>query len=256
MLNAGGFRIRLSVSDRVLLGRIRTAFPGGKRPSRSDMALRVDAAGSGLESEALPPRWMRLDGEGDYAAAFAPNLRQARVWVNPRAPLRGLAGALRRFHTRWLMAHGGAVFHAACVVRTGQAYLFFGRSGAGKTTVCRLSRPARAAADDLIAVRVRRGRAVVWGLPAFHRPPYILANGPFPVRAAFILKQAAYVRLDRLTPAQAAASMLGIPQDWAGPEPAAAALEVAAALARTAPCYALHFRKDPLFWRDIQSKLG
>lgn len=254
-LNAGEEPIRLAVADQAWYRRIRAVFLGDALGRRTHGTFRVTADRINRAGEAIPSHWVHLDGEGDYVAALAPDGRRAWVGVHPRVPLRGLWGALRRLQVRRLVARGGAVLHAACVVREGWAYLFFGRSGAGKTTVCRFSRDAQAVADDLIAVRTRRDRMVVWGLPARRRPPYIMAIGPFPIRAAFILKKARVMRLVRLAPARAAAAMLGVPRDLLRPEPAATALAVVSDLARTAPCYDLYFKKNALFWRNILNEL-
>jgi hypothetical protein len=53
-----------------------------------------------------------------------------------------------------LLDLGGAVLHSAGVVRDGAAFLFLGRSGAGKTTVARLSQAqgAEVLSDDLNAL--------------------------------------------------------------------------------------------------------
>jgi hypothetical protein len=58
-----------------------------------------------------------------------------------------------------LLELGGVVLHSAGVVRGGAAYLFLGRSGAGKTTVARLglARGAEVLSDDLNALAPRAG---------------------------------------------------------------------------------------------------
>jgi hypothetical protein len=57
-----------------------------------------------------------------------------------------------------LLEIGGVVLHSAGVVRNGAAFLFLGRSGAGKTTVARLSLAAGAEvlSDDLNALCLAR----------------------------------------------------------------------------------------------------
>jgi len=71
-----------------------------------------------------------------------------------------------------LLELGGAVLHSAGVVKDGAAFLFLGRSGAGKTTVARLSlaQGADVLSDDLNAViaagsgtAVGSGTAAGWG---------------------------------------------------------------------------------------------
>jgi hypothetical protein len=69
-----------------------------------------------------------------------------------------------------LLELGGAVLHSAGVVMDGAAFLFLGRSGAGKTTVARLSlaRGAEVLSDDLNALLVAgtgAGGCVVLKLP-------------------------------------------------------------------------------------------
>ena len=255
-LGAGDMGISLKVSDGLLRARITRAFRRSTCVSRPiDIHLELQTGPIKTDPEIARLYTTKLCGEDDYFAALAPNLSRGLAWINPHAPLRALFGTIRRIHARWLLANKGAVFHAACVVRNKQAYLFFGKSGAGKTTVCRLSKPARTAADDLIAVKKTRGQLKVWGLPSF-KPPYILARGPYPVRAAFVLNQARHTHLQQLTPAIATATMLGISHDEMLKKPAAAALAVLAAMTRDAPCYALHFQKNTLFWRAIEKELS
>ncbi|HEY6323193.1 MAG TPA: hypothetical protein VJA16_16745 [Thermoanaerobaculia bacterium] len=70
-----------------------------------------------------------------------------------------------------LLELGGAVLHSAGVVRDGAAFLFLGRSGAGKTTAARLSlaRGAEVLSDDLnalvIGAKGGAGGCVVLKLP-------------------------------------------------------------------------------------------
>jgi hypothetical protein len=67
-----------------------------------------------------------------------------------------------------LLELGGAVLHSAGVVKDGAAFLFLGRSGAGKTTAARLSlaRGAEVLSDDLNALVIGgAGGVVVLKLP-------------------------------------------------------------------------------------------
>jgi len=68
-----------------------------------------------------------------------------------------------------LLELGGAVLHSAGVVKDGEAFLFLGRSGAGKTTAARLSlaRGAEVLSDDLNALVIGAGAGgcVVLKLP-------------------------------------------------------------------------------------------
>jgi hypothetical protein len=106
---------------------------------------------------AWSPAAVRLAGLGLVARLeWRPHLAAA-LWTpedgGPRFP-----GVFENF-LRVLVAYrlleiGGVVLHSAGVVRGGAAFLFLGRSGAGKTTVARLSLAAGAEvlSDDLNAL--------------------------------------------------------------------------------------------------------
>lgn len=66
-----------------------------------------------------------------------------------------------------LLECGGAMIHSACVVDDGGAYLFVGTSGAGKSTIARLScETGRSVlSDDLNALRLMGSESVVQKLP-------------------------------------------------------------------------------------------
>jgi hypothetical protein len=66
-----------------------------------------------------------------------------------------------------LLDLGAVVLHSAGVVKEGAAYLFLGRSGAGKTTVARLglARGGEVLSDDLNALVIEGGRCMVRKLP-------------------------------------------------------------------------------------------
>lgn len=71
-----------------------------------------------------------------------------------------------------LLELGGAVLHSAGVVRDGAAFLFLGRSGAGKTTAARLSlaRGAEVLSDDLNALMLGGARGGAGGCVVLKLP--------------------------------------------------------------------------------------
>jgi hypothetical protein len=161
-------------------------FPASRGPAPQPPAAATDAAGD----PPIPIRLLRcaadeflpIDVRGwDYGLDFdwAPAVvKMAGLGLQGRLDWRpgrlGLAGALwthedggERFpgvfenFLRVLVAYrllelGGAVLHSAGVVRDGAAFLFLGRSGAGKTTAARLSlaRGAEVLSDDLNALAI------------------------------------------------------------------------------------------------------
>ncbi len=149
-------------------------FPAARAGATGDAPLPIRLL------RCTPDEFLPVDVRGwDYGLDFdwAPAaVRMAGLGLQGRLDWRsgglGLAGALwthedggERFpgvfenFLRVLVAYsllelGGAVLHSAGVVRDGAAFLFLGRSGAGKTTAARLSlaRGAEVLSDDLNAL--------------------------------------------------------------------------------------------------------
>jgi hypothetical protein len=80
--------------------------------------------------------------------------KAARTLVGSCAPnMYSFDSCLRVFFTTHLLDLGGVMIHGASVVSEGNAYLFFGVSGAGKTTTARLSAPRQILSDELTILR-------------------------------------------------------------------------------------------------------
>ena len=80
-------------------------------------------------------RW--LIERGDFRAEWNPGSRRGHITqsANPYS----IDAALRIIHSLVLAEEGGLLVHAASAVRSGNAFLFAGVSGAGKTTISRLA---------------------------------------------------------------------------------------------------------------------
>ena len=151
-------------------------FPAARAAATGDAPIPIQLL------RCTPDEFLPVDVRGwDYGLDFdwAPAaVRMAGLGLQGRLDWRpdlaGLAGALwthedggERFpgvfenFLRVLVAYrllelGGTVLHSAGVVRDGAAFLFLGRSGAGKTTAARLSlaRGAEVLSDDLNALAI------------------------------------------------------------------------------------------------------
>lgn len=104
------------------------------------------------------PSWMAL-----YVLAPRPG---GGFWIPEELP--GLftmvvENFLRVFAAYRAFETGGAMFHSSCAVKDGRAHLFFGRSGAGKTTISRLCERAglEVLSDDMNVVSRREADGVL-----------------------------------------------------------------------------------------------
>ena len=201
---------------------------------------------------------LHIDGCGEYTAVFDMKKRVGQAGLSPTGERRAdiVLNCLRQICARVIIEEGGLVLHAACIVRTGRAFVFVGQSGAGKTTVCTLSPHCRIATDDTTVVRRLDGKFVAWGMPGTgsFQPP--ADSGPFEVAAVFKLVQDKRVRLVPMSGAKATAGILALPFFSSEGEIVGKMLELVRDLTDHVPCYELHFRKDPSFWKCIDREMG
>lgn len=118
----------------------------------------------------------------------------------------------------WIMAgiafveHDAIAIHSSTIVYRGEAVLFLGESGTGKSTHTRLWREniegARLLNDDSPVVRhIAGGRAVVYGSP-WSGKTACYKNESYPIRAICRLSQAPHNRMRRLRAIEAIGALL------------------------------------------------
>lgn len=175
------------------------------------------------------------------------------IRLNPARLLVPLGAFLRNIITLLLSLHdNGLLMHACGVLYEEEAYLFVGRSGAGKTTVSRALDYLPTISDDLLLVTPSPGGFGVWPHPRWgDRQSGSFQNRPYRINSIYLLCQDTGVFVKRLCPARAAAHLLTVPHVPVNRIPAARILENTQRLAETVPVYELHFRPDPSFWEKI-----
>jgi hypothetical protein len=141
------------------------------------------------------------------------------------------------------------------------AYLFSGKSGSGKSTVCKLlaTEPSFAILhDDMNAITRNEKGFCAWSTPLSGEFPARLNIGA-PLRAIFFLKHAQTNCAIRLSCRQAAGLLaLGLAPPLVATNGSlvndgAESLEKLLNLAECIPCYELHFRPERSFWECIPS---
>jgi hypothetical protein len=159
--------------------------------------------------------------------------------------------AARYLVARMAIERGGLAFHGAGLRREGRAWIFAGASGAGKSTVVRLSTAAESLGDDFAVVLPAPGGWAAVALPfdnseAAPREP---VRGLIPLAGIYRLFQASHHRVERPRGVLAQASLLACTAfPWALPDLADRAGESVAAIAASGVFGHLHFLPDPAFW--------
>lgn len=187
----------------------------------------------------------RYDAEGVVDVAATPITAAFRVGPSANS----LEACVRIAASVALAGDGAVILHASAVVHAGRALVFTGVSGAGKSTISSMLADAYPSctkiADELLVLRPTDG-GVTLEVPPYLGPAGVAHGARAPLAAIHFLVQAPFDRRDPVAPGAALRELLRHVLVYvAEPTTAARVLEVVAAITATAPCFHLHFRKDP-----------
>lgn len=175
-----------------------------------------------------------------------------QAWVTLKAPdpMPELEYFLRVIYALLVFEAGGLLFHAAGIIHERCAYLFFGPSGTGKTTVARSVEENRVMNDDLVVLLPAEGHWTVNATP-FWNPSQVVPAGPrqAPLRGLFRLVQSQETYLESMGSGQALAELVAnTPVVAADPSRGLALLARAQQLMNGVPPQRLHLRLGDNIW--------
>ncbi|HTV60228.1 MAG TPA: hypothetical protein VMJ93_15255 [Verrucomicrobiae bacterium] len=165
-----------------------------------------------------------------------------------------LDSLIRILLTVALLPKRGFLLHAASIVRNGRAYIFMGRSGAGKSTVSSLSPEGSVLTDEISLLRFDRGAWRAHGTPFWGEFRAAGQNQDYPVAGIYCLTQAGENRLVPMTVKEMLRAILPCVLFFSSdPQANDELLNILVEFAREIPCFRLHFLKDSSFWSVVQS---
>jgi hypothetical protein len=163
-----------------------------------------------------------------------------------------LDSLLRILLTMILLPRRGFLLHAATVVRDGRAYVFAGRSGAGKSTVASLSPAGTVLTDEISLLRFTDGGWHAYGTPFWGEFRAAGLNEHYPIAGIFALAQASEDRIEPLAPKEILRALLPCVLFFtSNPEANRALLHMLLGIAQQIPCHRLYFRRNDEFWKVV-----
>jgi len=170
-----------------------------------------------------------------------------------RSEFQGVAeNYLRSLMAYRLLSLGGVLLHSAAVVAGGSARVFFGHSGAGKSTISKLALDSgrEILSDDLNAILPQGGQAMVQRLPFAGELGQTGDRGAaVPLAGLYSLKQAPAHAIRELSPAQALAALVACaPYVNNDPQRMNRLFDNLGWLVDTVPVRQLAFARDPAVW--------
>ena len=242
-LSIGSVPLRLQTSDAQLFGSAAARYAAftGVAANPTTIALNDDAPPSGGRAD------FTYEFEGAALSAFASGIRFDGVG-NEYA----LDSLLRILLSWQLLGHHGFLLHAATVIRDGKAYIFTGRSGAGKSTVASLSPTGSVLTDEISLLRRENGVWHAYGTPFWGEFRAAGSNTSAPVAGIFRLLQAPENRVTPLRPVALLRALLpNVLFFCAEPGANRRLLEILSQAVAEIPGYNLAFRKNSAFWEVL-----
>jgi len=159
---------------------------------------------------------------------------------------------LRVIYALIVFKKGGVLFHGAGIIRNGETYLFFGHSGAGKSTVARLSPNDIVINDDLVVLLPQAGKWVVYATPFWNPTQVRPVPTSAPLKGLYRLVQDKQVYLEPLGAGQGLAEVISnIPVIPDNPYLNIELFSRGKDLLDNTPAFLLHFLPDDSFWRVL-----
>ena len=253
-----GIPCALECGDGGLAGLLAPAYSDFSTAAPPRLALRVELVPPPPEdvARAWSPPFARIRG-GDgtleiegagFRGAF--DERSGRGWIVQPPDAAPLETFLTAIYAGALLREGGFLLHAAALLSTDGARVFFGPSESGKTTVAELVGEG-VITDEITAIRYQGGRFHVSSVP--WRGSRLSGE----LGALFRLRKASAASFARLQPVEVVRQLLTcVFFSRADGAEIAHFLEIAGELGTAVPCYDMHFVPDRSFWNAIPSRGG
>jgi len=199
VIEIGGIPIRVNTASQEFLRTLQVRYAGfigsqdGTWDSLPQMEFDVELSDAGFGNPEAGVKVSQTDGiwhmqRGDFHAEWEPKTRHGKIRqsANPYS----IDAILRIVHTLALARQGGMLLHAASAIHHGNACVFAGVSGAGKTTISRLApHDVTLLTDEISYVRKIDSGYVCFGTPFTGELAKLGENVSGPLEAVYLLAQ-------------------------------------------------------------------
>ncbi|HSH03065.1 MAG TPA: hypothetical protein VLL52_11150 [Anaerolineae bacterium] len=262
-LTIANLPLLLQGTDEAVIARLRQRYQDFLAPEPIDPLFTVDinVIPDAIFVEPKPGPWVI---ESTYTAdsmTYRSYVSQSRLDLKTKrgqldmAPDASIENFLRVTYAWLCLQHDGLLLHSAGIIRNELGYVFFGPSGAGKTTTTRISaKLGTVVSDDLVIIRRLNGQYHLFGVPfrgdlADEAPR---TNSVAPLKAIFRLRQDYHHEVAPLPRSMGIAELLAAAPFVSDKRALTPQLiSVCTDIARHVPLQSLHFKRDDGFWKVI-----
>jgi hypothetical protein len=186
----------------------------------------------------------------DYLIEATLDYKEVTIYVHDELALKH---ALMNVYSSYIVYHNwGLLIHSSCVLENKEAHIFTGHSGAGKSTVAKLSSPRILLSDEASIIKISNE-----GIRVFNSPfrSEIEASGkerPSSLASIQLLHQAKHNNRKIKTKSDAYLELVDKIFYWShSKEETKRVLNLLKFLVHQVPVYELHFQKNNTFWELI-----
>ncbi len=188
---------------------------------------------------------------------IAPEGTDAELTLASNNPLLDVDYFLRIVLSFGLFIKGGYLFHSAGVIRENKAFLFFGKSGSGKSTVAHYSKSYPLLSDDLVGVLPGRDGVMIYSTPFWNPGWERQVKVQAPAAGMYRLVKSDKVSIAPLKESQAVSEIVSsIPVIPLSNEYCAQLLPIVQSVIAKVMVYYLYFKKDSSFWQLLIPHAG
>jgi hypothetical protein len=186
----------------------------------------------------------------DYLIEANLDYRYAKVSVHNELALKH---GLMNLYSSYLVRHQwGLLIHSSCVIDKGEAYMFAGHSGAGKSTAAKLSQPRELLSDEATIVKITPDRIMVFNSPFRSELEGTGAEERSPLVGIYMLNQAIQNKIIPLSKSNGLLHLMDKIFYWSHcTAETRNILGLLQDLVNAVPIYELHFQKNNTFWELI-----
>jgi hypothetical protein len=186
----------------------------------------------------------------DYLVEVDSSFKHAVISVHNELALKH---ALMNLFSAFLVHHNwGLLVHSSCAVENGVAHLFAGQSGAGKSTVARLSKPRNLLSDEAAILKISKDSITIFDSPFRSELKPLKLQNAYPLKSIQLLNQA--LQNERISLNKADALIKLIDKIFYWPYCSGETgriIKLLKLLVKQVPIYELHFQKNNTFWELI-----
>ncbi|RKD23156.1 hypothetical protein BEP19_13135 [Ammoniphilus oxalaticus] len=186
----------------------------------------------------------------DYRITIDTSFNRAKLLVLDAVALKH---ALMNLYSAFIVYQSwGLLLHSSCLEQAGKAYLFAGRSGAGKSTVAKLSQPRAVYSDEATILKITDGAVQVLPSP-FNSELAMTGRQPFcPLTAIYLLTQSSDVKTKPLNRTETLFQLIDKVFYWPhDTSETKKILHLCQQLITAVPARQLYFQKNNRFWELI-----